>query len=610
VEGGAGMAVPEAAMTPERWQQITDVFGEVSQLPPPQREAVLQHRCGKDGELLEHVRTLLRDDAAAGDFLRQSALSFGSGITERSHTLAAGDKLSGRFLIVALIGAGGMGEVYRAQDTRLNRPVAIKALPHVFIANQDLRQRMEAEARAIASLAHPHICAVHDLVLDGELLFLVMEYLEGLTLAQRLSTGPMDLPSALTCLRQVGSALDAAHRHQVIHRDLKPANVMLTAAGAKLLDFGIAKLLDAPHAPVTEHGFVIGTQAYMSPEQEAGDDVDARTDVFGFGLLLHETLTGERPVRVQRSHADDGSDSAFTFGSRFTQLAGPLQAIVKICLSHDRNDRFASMHATLNALQNASAAILNEEPIPAVASSASSIPAPPPRRRRLSLVIAGIVVAAVATRLLSTIQLPSASPVHDPVTPRPAPVSPAPQLPPPQPGSTPPVDVVKEFPGGVWQPRGPDGSANGTGYGWEYRLRLGFDRPPLTNGSVAGKYGYIVAVKQMGAETSSVLEAQGQFQTDLLADDTACGGLPAYPGVAITRIPCWRLTLVEPGRGTVSAEMRQTLEAEGLPGTRTISYIVSMEGTNITLRQMRGNGAGLDQNRPPDHFWVVTPPRS
>src|SRR5262245_2697211 len=170
MEGDARMALSETAMTPERWGQIADIFAEVSRLPAHERDAALEEQCGNDGELMEHVRALLRDDAAAGAFLQQPAFSFGGGTAGLRYTLRAGDKLAGRFLIVDLIGTGGMGEVYRAQDIRLNRSVAIKVLPHVFITNEELEQRMEAEARAIAAFGHPHICAVHDLVRDGELL--------------------------------------------------------------------------------------------------------------------------------------------------------------------------------------------------------------------------------------------------------------------------------------------------------------------------------------------------------------------------------------------------------------------------------------------------------
>jgi serine/threonine protein kinase len=219
-------------------------------------------------------------------------------------SLAEGSRL-GPYEIVASIGAGGMGEVYKARDTRLERTVAIKVLPPHFVGNDDLRQRFEREAKTVSNLNHPHICTVHDVGHEAGVDYLVMEYIEGETLLDRLEKGPLPLGQALRHAVEIADALDKAHRSGVIHRDLKPGNVMLTRSGAKLLDFGLAKVT-APDAterlsvlataerPLTQAGTLLGTFQYMAPEQLEGREVDARTDVFAFGAVLYEMVTGRR----------------------------------------------------------------------------------------------------------------------------------------------------------------------------------------------------------------------------------------------------------------------------------------------------------------------------
>src|SRR5437667_1870042 len=219
-------------------------------------------------------------------------------------SLSAGTKL-GPYEIQSLLGAGGMGEVYRANDTRLDRRVAIKVLPSHLSSDPDRIQRFEREARAISQLQHPHICALHDVGLQNGTHFLVMEYLEGETLAERLHRA-VPLEQVLSVAIEVASALDKAHRAGIVHRDLKPSNVMLTKTGAKLMDFGLAKptapalgaaggpltpspptmtllSLTSPASPLTQKGHVLGTFQYMSPEQLQGREADVRSDIFAFG---------------------------------------------------------------------------------------------------------------------------------------------------------------------------------------------------------------------------------------------------------------------------------------------------------------------------------------
>src|SRR5260221_1670705 len=225
--------------------------------------------------------------------------------------LAQGTKL-GPYEILTPLGAGGMGEVYRARDTRLDRTVAIKILPPHLSDDTTLQQRFEREAKAISSLNHPHICILHDVGHQDGTDFLVMEYLEGETLAKLLEKGPLPLAQVLKYGVEIADALDKAHRQGIVHRDLKPGNIMLTKSGAKLLDFGLAKAavplttgatLTAAATrttPVTQQGTIVGTFQYMSPEQIEGKELDGRSDIFSLGAVLYEMLTGRRAFQGKR----------------------------------------------------------------------------------------------------------------------------------------------------------------------------------------------------------------------------------------------------------------------------------------------------------------------
>jgi serine/threonine protein kinase len=269
-------------------------------------------------------------------------------------TLAAGSRL-GPYEIVAPIGAGGMGEVYRAKDTRLERTVAVKVLPAHLTSSPESRQRFEREARTISQLSHPHICALYDVGHQDGVDYLVMEYLEGDTLAERLAKGPLSLELSLRYGCEIADALDKAHRQGIVHRDLKPGNVMVTKSGVKLLDFGLAKAL-APVSsvsqftalptqavPVTREGTLIGTLHYMAPEQLEGKEADARTDVFAFGCVLYEMATGKKTF--------SGATQASLIGAILRDEPRPisdvvpltptsLDRLVRTCLAKDPEDRW------------------------------------------------------------------------------------------------------------------------------------------------------------------------------------------------------------------------------------------------------------------------------
>ncbi|HEY3174549.1 MAG TPA: protein kinase [Candidatus Polarisedimenticolia bacterium] len=274
-------------------------------------------------------------------------------------SLTAGTRL-GPYEIVSPLGAGGMGEVYRARDTRLNRDVAVKVLPPGAADRADLRERFEREARAVSSLNHAHICALYDIGREGDADYLVMEYLEGETLAARLARGSLPIEHALRIAVEIADALDRAHRQGVVHRDLKPANIMLTArSGAKLLDFGLAKAHIAGAAgsaltamptggpDLTAEGTILGTLQYMAPEQLEGREADARTDIFALGLVLYEMLTGRR--------AFEGRSQASLIAAILEREPAPISAVqpmtppsldrlVRTCLAKDPEDRWQTAH--------------------------------------------------------------------------------------------------------------------------------------------------------------------------------------------------------------------------------------------------------------------------
>jgi Tol biopolymer transport system component/predicted Ser/Thr protein kinase len=272
----------------------------------------------------------------------------------------------GPYEIVAPLGAGGMGEVYRARDTRLDRIVAIKILPPHFADDATRRQRFEREAKVVSSLNHPNICTLHDVGHQDGVDFIVMEYLEGESLAERLEKGPLPAAEVLQYGTQIASALDKAHRNGVTHRDLKPGNIILTKAGAKLLDFGLAKaepsasmrktLTDATPRPLpmTKMGAVIGTVPYMSPEQLEGKEVDARSDIFSLGAVLYEMVTGNRAFQGQSefSVASDILHKDPAPISTLQPLTPPaLERTIRVCLAKDADERWQSASDLWNELR-------------------------------------------------------------------------------------------------------------------------------------------------------------------------------------------------------------------------------------------------------------------
>ena len=257
-----------------------------------------------------------------------------------------------------------MGEVYKARDARLDRFVAVKVLADRISHDLDLRQRFEREARTLASLSHPHICAIFDAGLQGDIDYLVMEFLDGQTLAQKLETGPLPLRETIRIALQIVDALDKAHSRGIVHRDLKPSNVMMIGWDAKLLDFGLAKLKQPEHSDTdsslstcAEHtalGVVLGTVQYMAPEQLEGKNVDARTDIFAFGALFYEMATGRK--------AFNGTSQASLISEIMSREPEPLsklqpmtpallERVIKRCLAKDPEQRWQSARDLMTQLQ-------------------------------------------------------------------------------------------------------------------------------------------------------------------------------------------------------------------------------------------------------------------
>jgi serine/threonine protein kinase len=343
----------------EDWPRAREVFEHALELPSGERVAYVAAACGSHSALRAEVERMLASHRVAPDFLATPAAVL---FTETRAPQSLEGQQIGPYLLSSRIGAGGMGVVYKARDTRLDRTVAIKVLP-ADSGSTHARERFEREARTVAALNHPHICTLHDTGHHEGIDFLVMEHLDGETLAARLGRGPLPLERALSIAVQIASALDAAHRAGIVHRDLKPGNVMLTRTGAKLLDFGLAKATAAmlgrdptraaSASDLTIPGTILGTVQYMAPEQIEGKEADTRTDIFAFGAMLYEMVAGRKAF-------DGGSEASVMAAilerdppplSSVQPLAPPIvDRIVSTCLAKDSDDRWQTARDLLREL--------------------------------------------------------------------------------------------------------------------------------------------------------------------------------------------------------------------------------------------------------------------
>lgn len=342
-------------MTPERWQQVEAVFQEALDRTPPERASFLDHACAGDEDLREEATSLITAHDEAGAFIEQPAMA------QDAHVLLGAnvDREIGPYQIIERLGTGGMAEVYLAQDTRLNRLVALKLLPPYFASDHARLRRFQSEARAASALNHPNIITIHEVSEDDGVYFIATEFIEGQTIRELIKNQELTLEDVFDCVDQVASAVSVAHAAGIVHRDIKPENIMRRPDGlVKVLDFGIAKLLEPEtdsvneNTGVTEAGLVMGTVNYMSPEQARGLAVDERTDIWSLGVVLYEMVTGRLPF--------NGATRMDTMVAILDRKPAPLsevpillQFIIDKCLTKEMTDRYRTVGELLVDLKNA-----------------------------------------------------------------------------------------------------------------------------------------------------------------------------------------------------------------------------------------------------------------
>ena len=354
-------------MAPERWQRIERLYHTALEQEPGRREVYLREACGSDQSLLREVESLLAHEEHAQAFIQEPALQLAArDLAAQSSDLTIGQTL-GRYRILSLVGAGGMGIVYTAHDSRLGRTVALKFLSMEFIGDGEALERFRREARALSALNHPNICTIYDTAEAEGRTFIAMEYVAGKRLDRRIGRKGLPLNEALKYAVQIADALAKAHGSGVIHRDLKPGNIMVRDDGhIKLLDFGLAKLTDSrlmedsssatqfDDVACSKEGAIVGTVAYMSPEQASGKKLDARSDIFSFGAVLYEMITGQRSFPGESSistlsailHDDPVPATQISPG-----LPGDADKVIRRCLRKDPERRFQSAADLKVALQ-------------------------------------------------------------------------------------------------------------------------------------------------------------------------------------------------------------------------------------------------------------------
>jgi serine/threonine protein kinase/Tol biopolymer transport system component len=357
-------------MSDARWRQVKAIFEAAVERPHGERAAFIAAAAGEDEALRREVESLLAADAVEIDLTNRlpihglGALAAAADLSDAPTRADEAFERLGPYRIVALVGAGGMGEVFRARDSKLNRDVALKLLPAAYALDPDRIARFRREAQALAALNHPHIAAIYGLEESHGRQALVLELVEGATLADRIKTGPLPTREALTLAHQIAQALEAAHDKGIVHRDLKPANIKVTPRGTvKVLDFGLAKTIgdlqpttldESPALPSdTRLGTVLGTAAYMSPEQARGEEVDARTDIWAFGCVLFEMLAGRRAF--EGDSAADSMTRILEGAPDWSRLPRHtpkrIQALLRQCLQKDRASRPQTMREVRGVIE-------------------------------------------------------------------------------------------------------------------------------------------------------------------------------------------------------------------------------------------------------------------
>src|SRR5262245_46869362 len=347
-------------MKPEQWRQVDQLFQAALERAPEDRAAFISEACGDDDSLRREVEALLASDGQAESFMDAPAYVVAAPLIVGDDAQPLLGKSLGHYRIISLVGKGGMGEVYRAEDTRLRREVAIKVLPADFGEDADRLRRFEQEAQAASALNHPNIITIHEMGEAEGARYIVTEYVAGETLRQRLTRSPqqkMEPKEAVEVIVQIAAALSAAHEAGITHRDIKPENVMVRPDGlVKVLDFGLAKLSERPAAAPevdsgaektarlsTEPGIVMGTMSYMSPVLARGQKGDQRTDIFSLGVMLYEMVAGRRAF--EGATTNDVVAALLTadpapLSQRCAETPAELEQITKKCLAKDREARY------------------------------------------------------------------------------------------------------------------------------------------------------------------------------------------------------------------------------------------------------------------------------
>lgn len=400
-------------MTPETYKRIGVLFDEALERAPAERADWLQQACGADAELREAVEKLLAHHRDAKEFLAQPAIQLAATMLAQQPAAQLEGQQIGHYQIRSLLGTGGMGQVYQARDTRLDRAVAIKILPASFASDPDRLRRFELEAKATGALNHPNILTIHDTGTHDGTPYIVTELLEGTELQARLKDGPLPLRQALDFARQIAHGLAAAHEKGITHRDLKPANLFVTTEGrVKILDFGLAKLnpvklvgnaaADQMQSPQTEPGMVVGTVGYMSPEQVRGQAADHRSDIFSFGIILYEMLTGQRAFQgdtFAEVMAAIVKDDPLEISTASYQLQPHLERVTRRCLEKRPEHRFQTA-SDLGFAIEAVSSFSDSQPMLALKSAPVNEPEKPNyKRERLmwAAICLLLVTALIAT---------------------------------------------------------------------------------------------------------------------------------------------------------------------------------------------------------------------
>jgi tRNA A-37 threonylcarbamoyl transferase component Bud32 len=356
----------------DRWKRIEETFHAASQRPPQERSRYLDEVCAGDPELRREVESLLHESSAAGDFMAPPA----EGISLVSRESLEGRTLN-QYRIGRLVDSGGMADVYGARDMKLQRDVAIKIVREAQFMNHERRERMYREARVLATLNHPNIGSIYGIEEADGVCGLILEFVDGETLAKRIARAPLPVQAALGIATQIALGVQAAHAKGIIHRDLKPSNIKLTTgATVKIIDFGIAKLLrreadvEITASDMSFQGLVVGTIAYMSPEQARGKPVDARTDIWAFGCVLYEMLAGKpafhgttpTDIIIKIATEDPNWDDMPKFSQTVSQR---LEDLIRKCLRKDPAGRYTSMDEIITELKR-----IDEAALPGARSTA------------------------------------------------------------------------------------------------------------------------------------------------------------------------------------------------------------------------------------------------